>query len=201
MVEVISALAGHARTGRHGVERKGAGVILRDVPGRDRVQVAWWPDTGPAVRAVLAKQLDVAMSDTPRRVSDSGQTTVFPVAPDKLWIAAPMAVGLHAKLSIALPVAQGVVTELGHSRTVIRISGPSTREVLARSFAIDLHPSVFPPGSFASSSMHHIGAMLHYVRDLGGAPVFDVYLLRTFALSLFEGLCENADGFGYTVEG
>ena len=34
MVEVISALAGHVESGRHGVERKGAGVIFRDVPGR-----------------------------------------------------------------------------------------------------------------------------------------------------------------------
>ena len=201
MVEMISALAGHAATGRHGVERKGAGVILREVPGRDLVQVAWWPDTGPAVRAALARQLDLRIGDTSGRVSESGQTTVFPVAPDKVWIAAPMPTGLHAKLSMALSTAQAAVTELGHSRTVIRISGPSTREVLARSFAIDLHPFVFPPGSFASSSIHHTGAMLHYVRDLGGAPVFDVYLLRTFALSLFEGLCENADGFGYTVDG
>ena len=200
MVEVISALAGHLTPGRHGIERKGEGVIFREVTGRDLVQVAWWQDTGAIVKSTLSRELGLAFGDSPRRVSESAQTTVFPVAPDKLWIAAPLAAGLHARLTAAIPAEQGVVTELGHSRTVMRISGASTRDVLARNFAIDLDPSVFPPGSFASSSMHHTGAMLHYVRDLGAAPVIDLYLLRTFALSLFEGLCVNADGFGYKIE-
>ncbi len=200
MVEIISALAGHLKPGRHGIERKGQGISMREVTGRDLVQVGWWPGTGSAVQATLAKELGCAIGEAKSRVSESGQTTVFLVAPDKVWVVAPAAANLHAKLTAALPSAQGVVTELGHSRTVIRLSGPSTRDLLARNFAIDLHASVFPPGSFASSSMHHIGAMLHYVRDLGAEPVFDVYLLRTFALSLFEGLCENAEGFGYTIE-
>ena len=201
MVEVISALAGHLKPGRHGVEHKGQGVTFREVTGRDLVQAGWWPNSGPAVQAMLAKELGFAIGDAKTRVSESGQTTVFPIAPDKVWVVGPVAANLFARLSAALPAEQGVVTELGHSRTVIRISGPSTRDVLARSFAIDLHPAVFPPGSFASSSMHHVGAMLHYVRDLGSTPVVDVYLPRSFAASLFESLAGNAEGLGYTIEG
>ena len=200
MTEVVSALSGHLKAGRHGIERKGDGVILRDVAGRDLVQVSWWPGTGDAVKAVLARDLGIGLGSTPGRVSETAQTTVFPVSPDKVWIAAPIADDVYARLSGALTAGQGVVTELGHSRTIVRISGPSARDVLARNFAIDLHPSVFPPGSFASSSMHHTGAMLHYVRDLGGAPVFDIYFLRSFAASLFEALCHNAEAFGYVVE-
>ena len=200
MVDIVSALAGGLKPGRHGIERKGHGVTFREVAGRDLVQVGWWADTGPAVRALLAKELGLIVGDAKSRVSESGQTTLFPVAPDKVWVAAPYAANLYAKLSAALPIDQAVVTELGHSRTVIRLGGPSARDVLSRNFAIDLDPSVFGPGSFASSSLAHVGAMLHYVRDLGGAPVFDVYLLRTFAASLFEALCENAEGFGYMIE-
>ena len=144
MVEVISALAGHIQAGRHGVGRKGMGVILREVTGRDLVQAGWWPGTGPVVKATLERELGFALTGAPGHVSESGQTTVFSVAPDKLWIAAPLSAGLHGKLTAALPAAQGVVTELGHSRTVLRISGPSARELLARSFAIDTHPPVFP---------------------------------------------------------
>lgn len=200
MVEIISALAGHLHPGRYGVERKGQGVVFREISGRDLVQVSWWPGTGPAVKAVLARELGFVIGEAKTRVSESGQTTVLPVAPDRLWITAPLEKDLYARLSKTFAADQCVVTELGQSRTVVRISGPSTRDVLARSFAIDLHPSVFPPGSFASTSIHHAGAMLHYVRDLGQEAVFDVYLMRTFAASLFEGLCGTAEGFGYTVE-
>jgi methylglutamate dehydrogenase subunit D len=201
MVDIASALQGYVKPGRHGIERRGQGITIREISGRDLVQVGWWPATGPSVTSTLSKQLGFEISvSTTKRVAENSQTTVFPIAPDRLWIAAPVTDTLYSKLSAALPADQGVVTDLGQSRTVIRIGGPSTRDVLARSFAIDLHPAVFPPGSFASSSLHHTGALLHYVRDLGGSAVFDIYLLRTFAVSLFESLCLTAEGFGYTTE-
>ena len=200
MVEIISALVGHLETGRHGIERKGRGVILREVTGRDLVQVGWWRDTGATAKQTLAKELGFAIAEGSRLVSESGQTTVFPIAPDKVWIAAPLEAELYRKLTASIPAEQGVATDLGHARTVVRISGPSARDVLARHIAIDLDPREFPPGSFASTAMHQTAATLHYVRDLGGDPVFDLYLTRSFALSLFESLCATADGFGYTLE-
>ena len=200
MVEIISPLASHLMPGRHGVERKGQGASFREVTGRDLVQVGWWPDTGTAVKATLAHELSLATGDSTRIVSEIGQITAFPVSPDKLWLAAPGETGLYAKLTAAIPAGDGVVTELGHARTVLRLSGLSARDVLARHIAIDLDPAVFPPGSFASTAIHQIGTMLHYARDLGGVPLYDLYLTRSFALSLFEGLCATADGFGYTLE-
>lgn len=200
MVEIVSALAGHLRPGRYGTDRKGQGVTLREVTGRDLVQVAAWRGTLPAVKQRLSAALGVPMPEGTRAATASGQITVLPIAPDKLWIAAPRGEKLHERLSALIPIAEGVVTELGHARTVVRMSGPSARDILARNFAVDLHPDAFPPGSFASSSMHHVGTLLHYVRDLGGDPIFDLYLTRSFALSLFEGLCENALAFGYTIE-
>jgi sarcosine oxidase subunit gamma len=200
MVEIVSALAGHLKPGRHGRESKGAGVIIREVTGRDLVQVAWWPGTGTAVTDILARELDFAPAGHSRRASDNGPNTAFLVAPDRLWIAAPLSANLHPKLTRVIAPGLGVVTELGHSRTVLRLSGPSARDVLARHIAVDLDKSVFPPGSFASTSVHQVGILLHYVRDLGGAPMFDLYLLRTFALSLFEGLTHTAESYGFTIE-
>lgn len=200
MAEIMPVLAGHVAPGRHGATGNGPGVSLREVTGRDLVQVGVWRETLGAVAAKLERELGTAMPSNTRQASGSEQISAFMVAPDKFWITGPLALGLHDKLGAVIPAAEGVVTELGHSRTVLRVSGPRSRDLIARHVAVDLHPGVFPPGSFASSGIHGVGVMLHYARDFAGGAVFDIYMPRTFALSLFEGIAETAEPFGYTLE-
>lgn len=200
MVEIVSALAGLAKPGHHGANGKGTGVTLREVTGRDLVQVGVWRDTLGAVRTKLERELGTAMPTDTRHASGNEQITTFMVAPDKLWITGPLSLQLHAKLAAAIPASEGVITELGHSRTVLRIAGAKSRDLIARHVAVDLHPGVFPQGSFASTGIHGVGVMLHYARDFAGGAVFDLYLPRTFALSLAESITETAEPFGYAFE-
>ena len=205
MVEIASALAGVLKPGRHGPPAKTAGLTLSEVKGRDVVQVGAWRETVDRVREKLAYDLGTLPATGTRAAVTAGERTVIPVGPDKFLVVAPASDNLFQKLSAAFPASEAVVTELGHSRAILRIAGPNARDLVARYLAVDLDPSVFPVGSFAASGLHGVGVLLHYVRDMGGssvfeAPVFDLYLPRSFAASLTEGILHVAEQWPCQVE-
>jgi len=200
MVEVVSAFAGKLAPGRHAVAAEGRGVTFREILARDLVQVAWWSGSEIIVKGALAKDLGFVIAETPQMATERGLMTAFQVAPDRTWIAAPDVARLGRRLAAVIAPDRGVLTELGQAHSILRLTGPSAREVLARHLAIDLDPTVFAAGSFAVTGMQHASVLLHAVRDMAGADMFDLYLPRSLAVSLFERLTATAHGFGYAIE-
>jgi heterotetrameric sarcosine oxidase gamma subunit len=80
------------------------------------------------------------------------------------------------------------LTELSSSRTRIAISGAPARDVLAKCAAIDFHKSEFKAGTFAQTGMHHVPVLIHCVSE----DSFHIYVMRTFALSIWEHLTDAA---------
>jgi sarcosine oxidase subunit gamma len=78
----------------------------------------------------------------------------------------------------------------------LRISGPHTRELLAKGCSLDLHPRVFRTGHCAQTSLAHVGVLLH-LPDAGGG--IDLYCSRSYAQHLWHWLSEAAGEFGYEV--
>ena len=197
MAEILSALAGHFAPARHGAGKGAAGVTLEEVTGRDLIQVGAWPQTLDAVAADLAAALGMPAPMPRGGAATKGHATAFFVGPDKIWVTAPFADGSSAKLAKRWPSSTAVVTELGHSRTVVRIGGPNARDLIARFLAIDTDPELFPAASVAAAGLHGIGVTLHHVSD----GVYDLYLPRTFALSIVEALVEVAEQWRCDVRG
>jgi heterotetrameric sarcosine oxidase gamma subunit len=79
-------------------------------------------------------------------------------------------------------------TALSSSRSCIKISGAPARDVLAKSAAIDFHKSEFKPGTFAQTGIHHVPVLIHCVE----ADTFHIYVMRTFALSIWDYLTDAA---------
>jgi sarcosine oxidase subunit gamma len=82
------------------------------------------------------------------------------------------------------------VTSLSHSRTRIALAGAPARDVLARLVPLDFHPRAFAPGSFAMTGLHHTPVLIHCT----GKTSFDVYALRTFAMSVWDAITDAAFG-------
>ena len=80
------------------------------------------------------------------------------------------------------------LTPLSHSRTRIFIEGASARDVLAKSIPLDFHPTVFKPGIFAMTGIHHTPVLVHCTTETR----FEIYALRTFALSVYDWLTDAA---------
>lgn len=196
MAEIRSALASVYEPGRKGAGSGDAPVSITEITGRDVVQLAAWPDTVGAVASKAAKPVGVALPSDTRTAASKGKTVVFKTAPEKFLIVCLLKADMGKTLSSAFKAEQAVVTELGHSRTILRVSGPAARDVLARGLPVDLDPNVFARGAFAQSGIHGVSALCHR----SGPDQFDLIVPRNFAVVIYEWLEETTAQFGYVVE-
>ena len=78
-----------------------------------------------------------------------------------------------------------LLIDLTGARAVVRLSGPSVRDVLARVLPLDLHPRVMAPGRVAATVAAHIGVQIWQVDD---APSYDLAGPVSYAGSLMRAL-------------
>jgi sarcosine oxidase subunit gamma len=139
--------------------------------------------------------LDLPMG--PKRMSKNGFALIG-TAPGQ-WLAvaeSKEARALPAMLGVAL---KGVATVVDQSdgKAVLRISGPRAREVLAKGCSLDLHPSVFKPGSAGTMPVALIDCVIWQVDEI---PSYDLAVPASFAESFWSWLTASAAEYGYTVE-
>ncbi len=188
MAEVRSALAAVWRPGRHGAQDGPPGLRIGEILDRDLVQLSTF---SIAIEAWLEAYLGAAPPTRFGLAVEGAAHAAFLIAPDRYWITGP-----RGGPAPAPPAGTAVVTELGHSRTILRLDGPAVRAVLAKGLAVDLEDGVFPPGAFCQSTIHHVAVMVHRRAD---GDAFDLYIPRGYAQTLFEWLGEAAAEFGMLI--
>ncbi len=196
MAEIKSALAAVYAPGRKGADRGDAAVSITEIVGRDIVQLAAWPDTVGAVASKAAKPVGVALPSDTKSAASKGKTWVFKTAPEKFLIVCELKAKMGEALNKTFKAEQAVVTELGHSRTILRVSGEAAREVLARGVPVDLHADEFARGAFAQTGIHGVAVLC----ARSGPDQFDLIVPRNFSVVIYEWLEETAAQFGYVVE-
>jgi sarcosine oxidase subunit gamma len=197
MLDRQSALAAVLRQpGRSGGDGNRA-LRLGEVRGWNLVQVAAFPATAAELERVVSAALGVAsLPSTNGKTGEAGARRIFRTGPEQFWVTAPAADNLATRLQEVVPATMGAVTPLSHSRTRIFIEGEPAREVLARSIPLDFHPSAFTIGQFALTGIHHTPVLVHR----SGEQRYEIYAMRTFALSVWEWLTDAALPFGYDVD-
>jgi len=137
-----------------------------------------------ASASALREALNVAPPSGPRWARE-GDLTLLGVGP-RAWLAvqpnAPpdFAVRLRETLT-----GLASVSDQSSGYAVYRLSGEGARDALQRGAAIDLDPSVFQPGSVASTSIAHIGVTIWQPEE---TPTYDVALFRSFQASFRDWL-------------
>jgi heterotetrameric sarcosine oxidase gamma subunit len=196
MLDRQSALATALRQpGRTGSDENCA-LRLGEVRGWNLVQVAAFASTAAELERSVSAALGVAsLPEKIGKAGEAGARRIFRTGPEQFWVTAPSADNLASRLQEMMPAAIGAVTSLSHSRTRIFIEGEPVREVLARSIPLDFHPSVFALGQFALTGLHHTPVLVHRASE----QRFEIYAMRTFALSVWEWLIDAALPFGYEV--
>jgi len=198
MVDERSALAAVYEEGWVGVADGPTPVDLFERRARGLVQIAGWHDHFAAVCRRLEGRMGFAVPDEGRRATTADDRVLFRVGPERLWLAGPRDASLAGQLEAALPADDAVVTDLGHSRTVLRLQGPGRRLLLNRGLPIDLDESVFPDNAFAQSVVYHIPLLVHHVK-LPGGGAFDLYVPQDFAASFWGWLLDAAASLGCAV--
>ena len=196
MAEIRSALAAVYEPGRKGAGSGEAPVTITEIVGRDIVQLAAWPDTVGSVSSKAAEPVGVALPSDTHTAATKGKTSVYKTAPEKFLIVTELKAKMGETLGKAFKAEQAVVTELGHSRTILRVAGEAARDVLARGVPVDLHPDVFARRAFAQTGIHGVAVLC----TRSGPDQYDLIVPRNFAVVIYEWLEETAAQFGYVVE-
>jgi sarcosine oxidase subunit gamma len=143
-----------------------------------------------ALDAAFEAKLAAVVGALPPRVgmaAVNGALTVMRIGPAQFWIVGPEKHDTVAKLAGLC-----AVTPLSHSRVRIGLAGAPARAVLAKLMPIDFHVDAFGPGAFALTGIHHTPAAVHCTGD----HAFDLYVMRTFALNVWEVIADAALEFG-----
>ncbi len=85
------------------------------------------------------------------------------------------------------------------SVAILRAAGPHLADVMAKGVAIDLHPSVFRPGSAAVTTLEHMPVTVTRLSDILGHPVYDLITGRSHARGLARWLMEAGAPWGVEI--
>jgi heterotetrameric sarcosine oxidase gamma subunit len=188
---LANALTSRGQNGRDG----GRQLRIGEARGWSLLQVAGFAITSPELERALKPVLKV---DLPQRVGeavDAHGRRLFKTGTHQFWIITGDGDDLPPLLNAAVPSAIGAVTPLSHSRTRILIEGLAARSVLSKGIALDFHPDVFPVDSFALTGLHHTPILVHR----SGENRYELYVIRTFAQSIWDWLTDAALPLGYGV--
>jgi methylglutamate dehydrogenase subunit D len=168
MLDARSPLGADARFERKGVTlSEASGFTLTQVAGEDKI---------------LKKSLGKLPMKVGTVVEHEGRS-LFRIGAKQFWI-----------LGDAPVAGEGIyITPLSSGRTRILLEGSKAREVLAACALIDFHPTHFKSGQLVMTGIHHTPVLVHCISENS----FHIYALRTFALNVWEWLCDIAEGLDH----
>ena len=182
--------------GRHGRRDGPAGVTAHEITGASLVSITVQRGQVPALVAKARELLGLELPMAPRRVGN-GRIEITWAGPGRWTVMrAEGTVGqLASELGSGL-AGLATVVDLSHAQAVLRVSGPKIREVLAKGFAIDLHPRVFEAGQTAMTTVSHIAVQ---ITRTAPEAAFEIAVPRSLAESLWHWLDASAAEFGLDV--
>jgi sarcosine oxidase subunit gamma len=193
-LHAASALAGLAVPGRYGKTDGEPGVVIAERLGLGLATVA--VRKGAPVRVAVKSSYGVNLPDD-ATVAQGAEVSFVGYGPGQ-WLAVSETLGGEALARDLRQKLKGLasISDQSGGRTVLRLSGPRARDVLAKGLPIDLHPSVFGPRSAATSTISLMGVQLWQVDD---GPTYDIALFRSLSASFWRWLTASAAEFGYEI--
>ena len=192
-----SALAGVAVPGRYGTSYGEPDIVISERIGLGLATVAARRGNADALSQAVANAYGVDLP-TSSRVIRGSQVSFIGYGPGQ-WLAVSASLANEAlarELSAKLAELASISDQSG-GRTVLRLSGPHARDVLAKGLPIDLDPRAFPLGSAATSAISHMGVQLWQLDDTRS---YDLAIFRSVSESFWSWLTASAAEFGYMVD-
>ncbi len=148
--------------------------------------------------AAVQGGVEIDLPLAPNTSSETPPLSALWLGPDEwmLICASGSETDVTESLSARLTTHHAAVVDASDARTVLRLSGPGARTVLAKGCALDLHPRSFALGDVAQTMLAKASIILHQISDDAdeAGPVFDIYVGRSFADYLWSWLGDAIDG-------
>lgn len=96
------------------------------------------------------------------------------------------------RLGKALQDQHAAITDVSANRTVLELSGPKARDVLAKGCHLDLHPAVFSAGQCAGTLLAKAQVFLQQIDE---TPTYRLYVARSFSVYVASWLLDAMSEF------
>ena len=128
---------------------------------------------------------------TPHVAEGDGASFIW-AGPERWLVALPSAPDELVTSLRARADGLAAVCDQSDGCVLLRVSGRFARDALAKGVPVDLHPSVFTPGSTAITVAAYVGCQIWQIDD---APTYDIAVPRSFAASFRDWLAGTAAAF------
>jgi methylglutamate dehydrogenase subunit D len=191
-----SALEGLAVPGRYGESFGEPGVVISERVGLGLATVAARKGKEDALSPAVSNAYGIQLPAS-SRVVQGPHVSFIGYGPGQ-WLAVSESLANEALARDLSGKLNGVasISDQSGGRTVLNISGPNARDVLAKGLPIDLDPRAFPLGSAATSAISHMGVQLWQLEDTRS---YDVAIFRSLSESFWRWLTASAAEYGYKV--
>ena len=192
-----SALAHLGLEAGASADAPGAGVVIGECRTRGLLVLR-----GDAARSGFRSAVSAALGlepvVEPLTAARKRDVSMLWLGPDEWLVAVPdrRIERIGQALRGALDEQHAAVTDVSHSRTILALSGPDARAVLAKGCPLDFHPRVFGPGRCAQSRLAKCQVLIHQTT---AEPAFEIYVMRSFAEYAWTWLMDAGEEFGVRI--
>ena len=174
-----------------------AGVMLAESPIRGLL-VLRGDSAGAEFRSTVSAVLGLDPVVEPLTAARKRDVSMLWLGPHEWLVVTPdrRAERIERTLRDALEGQHAALTDVSHARSVLVLSGPDARAVLAKGCPLDFHPRVFGPGRCAQSRLAKCQVLIH---QTDAAPAFDIYVQRSFAEYAWTWLEDAGQEFGVRI--
>ncbi|HLW26486.1 MAG TPA: sarcosine oxidase subunit gamma family protein [Kiloniellales bacterium] len=197
MPDRVSSLVSAYRPGPYGaIGATGPGLTLSERRGLTMLLLACFSEDRPALSAIVHERFGLELPNVGKAQVANGVELLWQ-GPSRWLLQArerqhPELFATLTQAAAAYPAI--AVTDLSHARSVIRLSGPCGRALLAKGCGLDLENG-FNSGDCVMTRFSHYAVTLH----ASGADQIDLYVTRSFALALWEELLDLGAEYGLRV--
>jgi methylglutamate dehydrogenase subunit D len=174
----------------------GGGVLATERDGLGIARIAMRTGQGARLAELFRASFRVEPPHGPRRVSH-GDVAVAGVAPET-WLATRDGAGNDFAQSLRQSLGDcASVSDQSDAYAILRLTGPRVRAALAKLTPIDIHPRSFHVNSVAQTLCGYVNVTLWRLEDSQGDPVFEIWVGRSLAVSLYQAISHGAAEFGF----
>jgi sarcosine oxidase subunit gamma len=143
------------------------------------------------VVARVGQALGIALPVEPTTVATAGERSVLWLGPDEWLVVDTQSTPeeIEATVRAAFAPDWGSVVDVSANRSVIELSGPQARDLLARGCSLDLHPRSFAPGRCAQTLLASTAVILWQTDD---TPTCKILVRASCAAHLTRWLADAA---------
>lgn len=199
MFERTSHLESLYEAGAYGISESSELITIKECRPRMLTQISGWQHSFKSVCESLESLLGIKMPVDLAMANSENNISIFRVGPERLWLVLDQENEFIERINNWSEGVTCVLTDIAHSRTIIRVAGESAKDVICRGLPVDIDVSVFPPGSIVQSYMHHIPVLIHHLCD-ENKTAYEIYVTNDYAISYWECLVETAQQFGCRID-